>query len=119
MKRTCLECGMEIHGRRDKKFCTDQCRNDYNNKNNSDANNYIRNVNRILRKNRKVLMEVCGKAEKKKAQREYLLKKGLQMDYTTNTYTTKEGKTYFFCYDYGYLPLDRDWVMIVKKKEWE
>ena len=29
----------------------------------------------------------------------------------------KSGKTYFYCYDYGYLPLENDWFLIVKRNE--
>ena len=43
MKKKCLECKDPIIGRADKKFCSDQCRNTYNNKLNSDSNNFVRN----------------------------------------------------------------------------
>jgi hypothetical protein len=49
--------------------------------------------------------------------KEKLLSLGFQFKYLTHVYTTKNGKKYFFCYDYGYLPLDNDWFLIVKKKE--
>ncbi len=45
MKNTCVECGEEIKGRADKKFCSDQCRSAFNNRLNSDATNFIRNIN--------------------------------------------------------------------------
>ena len=57
-KKVCLDCGETIKGRSDKKFCNDICRNSYNNKLNSDTTNYVRNVNNILRKNRRVLEEL-------------------------------------------------------------
>jgi hypothetical protein len=40
----------KIVGREDKKFCSDGCRNAYNNKINKDSNNYMRNTNNKLRK---------------------------------------------------------------------
>ena len=43
--KTCLECGEKIVGREDKKFCSDSCRNAYNNKINKDSTNYMRNIN--------------------------------------------------------------------------
>jgi len=41
-QRNCPECGEKIIGRADKKFCSDQCRNSYNNRLNSDASNTVR-----------------------------------------------------------------------------
>ena len=43
-KKTCLECGDTFAGRVDKKFCSDGCRNTYNNKINKDSKNLIRNT---------------------------------------------------------------------------
>ena len=56
--KKCLECGEKIVGRIDKKFCTDYCRNSYNNKVNTESKNLIRNTNNRLRKNFKILSEL-------------------------------------------------------------
>ena len=58
MSKTCLECGDKIIGREDKKFCSDGCRNAYNNKMNKDQNNLMRNINNKLRKNYRILCEL-------------------------------------------------------------
>ncbi|KKQ83435.1 MAG: hypothetical protein UT04_C0032G0014 [Candidatus Daviesbacteria bacterium GW2011_GWF2_38_7] len=57
-KKTCIECGETIVGRSDKKFCCDLCRNSYNNKQNSESTNLVRNINNILRKNRRILQSL-------------------------------------------------------------
>lgn len=115
-ERQCLECGDVVYGRVDKKFCSDQCRNSHNNRLNSDGNNYVRNVHNVLRKNRRVLEELNpnGKSKSTKAK---LLAKGFDFAYHTSTYTTKAGATYYFCYEFGYLPLENDYLALVKKKE--
>ena len=113
--RLCLDCGEPIRGRSDKKFCSDQCRNNFNNRLNSDSNNLVRNVNNILRKNRRVLQEL-NPEDKAKTHRTKLLEKGFDFNYITNLYTTKKGTTYFFCYDYGYLPLENDYFFLVRRK---
>lgn len=117
MEKSCLDCGEPIKGRVDKKFCSDLCRNNYNNRNNSDTNNYMRNINNILRKNRRVLEELTpdGKA---KVHREKLTVKGFNFSYFTNTYLTKNGNQYYFCYEYGYLQLENDYFALVKRQEW-
>lgn len=69
-------------------------------------------------KNRKVLESILPeKEETAKANREKLLRLGFHFKYVTHTYTTRSGKTYNYCYDYGYLPLDNDWFLVVRKKE--
>lgn len=117
MDNKCLECNETFKGRADKKFCSDSCRNSYNNKLNSDTTNYMRNVNNILRKNRRIL-ETLIPEETAKATKAKLLEKGFDFTYITNSYTTKKGATYFFCYEYGYLPIENDFYFLVKRKEY-
>ena len=116
-ERKCLECGIPIYGRIDKKFCSDQCRNSYNNRLNSDTNNYVRNVHNILRKNRRILQELNPKG-KSTTTNAKMLAKGFDFAYHTSTYTTKAGATYYFCYEYGYLLLENDYLALVKKQEY-
>ncbi len=115
-KRTCPDCGEIINGRADKKFCSDLCRNNYNNKLNADSTNLVRNVNNILRKNRRIIEELVpnGKANVSKSK---LLEKGFDFNYYTNIYKTQKGVVYFFCYEYGYLPLEKDFYFLVKRNE--
>jgi hypothetical protein len=115
MNRTCADCGEEIKGRADKKFCNDICRNNYNNRLNSDSSNLVRRVNAILRKNRRILQEL-NPGEKTTVHRDKLTAKGFSFNYITSIYTTQKGSVYYFCYEYGYLPLDNDFFMIVLRK---
>jgi hypothetical protein len=112
MDKTCLECGDKIVGREDKKFCTDGCRNAYNNK---DSTNFMRNVNNKLRKNYRILsaLNVDGKAKTTKSK---LLSKGFDFEFFTNILTTNTGNTYYFVYDQGYRILESDYYMLVKKE---
>jgi predicted nucleic acid-binding Zn ribbon protein len=115
MNKTCLECGEKIVGREDKKFCSDGCRNSYNNKINKDSTNFMRNVNNKLRKNYRILsvLNVDGKSKTTRAK---LLSKGFDFEFFTNILHTKTGNTYHFLYDQGYLALDNDYFMLVKKE---
>lgn len=116
MERECLECKTKLYGRFDQKFCSDQCRNTYNNKLNRDESAFVKNINRQLRKNRRILKELnpYGKGKTKK---HTLLSKGFVFKYFTNVYKNKEGKVYYFCYEYGYLPLDNEFFALVINKE--
>jgi len=116
--KTCLFCEKPVKGRSDKKFCDDYCRAAYNNELKSAANNYIRNVNNALGKNRRILESLLPEGEATaKASRNKLIEKGFQFKYHTHIYNTKTDKTYFYCYEYGYLPLENNWYLIVKRNE--
>ena len=117
MEKACLDCGTTFKGRADKKFCSDQCRNNYNNQLNSDSNNYVRNVNNILRKNRRILSEL-NPNDKSKVHKDKLTIKGFNFKYYTNTYTTQKGAVYYFCYEHGYLALEADYYFLVVRKEY-
>jgi predicted nucleic acid-binding Zn ribbon protein len=114
----CLNCDKTLKGRTDKKFCDDYCRNSYNNQLKSTKNNLVRNINNALGKNRRIL-ESFLKPEEETANihKDKLLEKGFQFKYLTHTYTTQKGKVYFFCYDLGYMRLDNDWYLLVKRKD--
>lgn len=114
-KRNCPECGDPVYGRIDKKFCSDQCRNAFNNKQMGYSNDYMRKINIVLRKNRRILEELNPNG-KTKVHLQQLKKKGFDFDYHTNLYTTKNGHTYHFCYEHGYLKLEGDFFALVKRE---
>ncbi|WP_053976799.1 DUF2116 family Zn-ribbon domain-containing protein [Mangrovimonas xylaniphaga] len=116
MQKACPECGDTIRGRVDKKFCSDACRNSYNNKVNKDVRNIIRNTNNKLRKNYRVLEEL-NPEQKSTASKGRLVEKGFDFNYITSIYTTKTGKVYYFVYDQGYLPLEGDFYALVKREQ--
>jgi hypothetical protein len=114
--RKCLECKEEFKGRIDKRFCSDQCRNTYNNRNNSDSTNYVRNINHVLKKNRRILAQLNPDG-KGKTHRNKLNELGFNFNYFTSLLRTQKGSVYYFCYEYGYLPLENDYFFLVKSRE--
>jgi len=112
---TCLECGDPLKGRIDKKFCSDYCRNAYNNKVNKDSKNLIRNTNNRLRKNYKILTDL-NTTGKTKVTRSKLIQHNFDFNFFTSIYTTKTGNTYYYCYDQGYLALDNDLYLLIKRE---
>ena len=58
-KTRCLECGEEIiYGRKDKKFCSEECRNSHHNRHHRSLRNYRRMVTGILDRNYEILEEM-------------------------------------------------------------
>ena len=118
--RSCLCCGKALKGRSDKKFCDDYCRNNFNNHQKAKSNHsaYVRNINNVLMKNRKILESLLPITEKtSRATKDKLLRLGFQFKYLTHNFTNDKGNKYYYCYDYGYLPLENDWCLIVKTKD--
>ena len=111
-------CGKPVKGRSDKKYCDDMCRNSYNNKIKASENNpYIRSINNKLLKNRKILQSLLPAGDETiKITRQKLQQMDFGFNYYTHNYINKKGNTYFFCYDYGYLPLESDFFLLVKRK---
>ncbi|MDA8693328.1 type I-A CRISPR-associated protein Cas5a [Saprospiraceae bacterium] len=112
----CLTCQTKITGRADKKFCDSECRTAFHNKQNSFQNNFIKNVNNILKKNRRILMQLNPNG-KSKTTKEELLDLGFKFSYFTNEYVTKAGKIYHFVYEQGYIELEDDkYALVIRKK---
>ena len=88
--KICMSCGKTVKGRSDKKFCDDYCRAAYNNDLKSAANNFIRNVNNALGKNRRILESLLPEGEPTaKTNKDKLIEKGFQFKYHTHLYHTK------------------------------
>jgi hypothetical protein len=120
--RACLTCGEMLRGRIDKKFCDDYCRSAYNNRQYQQHRglSFIRKVNNVLRKNRRILEELMpAGAEAQTISKARLVKKGFNFNYLTCV-RAREGVTYYFVYEYGYVPEEQEnfyvirWLELVK-----
>ncbi|NMM48399.1 hypothetical protein [Marinigracilibium pacificum] len=115
--RACKLCGDTIRpgSRADKIFCTDQCRSSYNNKVSSKDNNLIRRINSRLQKNRRILSKL-NPSGKTKITRESLIAYGFDFSYITSIYRAKNGNTYVFVYDQGYIDIGDNNLILVKNQ---
>ncbi|MBO9202258.1 MULTISPECIES: hypothetical protein [Niastella] len=114
--KNCLACDRPIKGRIDKKFCDDSCRNNYNNRLNSYSIPLVRNINNILRRNRRILEDLLAPLERKVlvVERQKLAELGFQFQYFTEQYHPDKKEQYFYCYEYGYRSIDQEKVLAVK-----
>lgn len=114
--KTCLSCYKTIQGRADKKFCNDHCRNAHHNLLNGGDNNYVRNINHLLRRNRRILEGFMpGNKVRVYTRLQGLQNKGFIVDYCTHTLINRKGDVYRFCYEYGWHARDGGEIAIVKK----
>lgn len=116
--RYCLNCHTQLHGRTDKKFCNDYCRNTHHNTLNSDGNSCMRNINHCLRKNRRILENLLQEGRPiARVSKQVLQNRGFSFQYFTHQQTSREGKPVYFCYDYGYRLLEKEQVLVSGKQK--
>lgn len=114
----CANCNKPVKGRADKKFCNDWCRNAYNNKQSSQVPPLVRTVNNILKRNRKLLQaQIPAGKSVIKIQRKKMSEQGFNFEYFTSLHNTQKGTTYYFCYEYGYLPIENDYLLLVNRSK--
>ena len=109
-----MQCGEKVRGRADKKFCGVYCRTSFHNQLNGDKNNYMRRVNRILLKNRRILSELKLKGLFT-VKRNYLMELGFQFHYITHFNKDKQGQIHKYCYDLGYLEKGQELLILTRK----
>lgn len=112
MEKKCLDCGDVIRGRTDKKFCSDQCRNNYNNRLNRDTNNFVRNVHGLLRKNRRILADLYDEG-RHRIHKDALFALGYNFSFFTHVIETSDGERYQYCFEYGYRDTENDFIELM------
>lgn len=112
----CIHCGKPLHGRIDKKFCNDQCRNSFNNSKSRESNNLVRNITAALRRNRKIINDLLANKTSCNVSRSLLVMMGFDFEYVTHSGATKDGKIVNYCYDYGYLVTTGSEIKLFKPK---
>lgn len=118
--RICSVCQVPLAGRVDKKYCSDQCRSQANNKSKLERQQTILVTNQKLRRNRTILKTLCpqGKATVRK---EILVAMGFSIDSFTSIFVTRSRQVYYLCYDYGFTPIMEGQIekaLIVSRQEY-
>lgn len=98
----CLECGDEIPygGRKDRKFCSDSCRNQYHNAHRSYDRVVHQRVDNALQKNYRILMHLLG-AGLTQADNDELFLLGFRREYKTACSVTNR-RMESRCYEISY-----------------
>jgi hypothetical protein len=111
-ERHCQECGEILRGRIDQRFCSDQCRTTFHNRQKVPPSALFRQVNGVLRKNYRIL-RALNPTGKTRISGEVLRAQGFNFHYFTHQYRTRRGDTYSFVYEQGYLPLEDGYYVLV------
>ena len=101
----CLDCNKELSGRSDKKFCDPYCKSAYHYKKNKENKPALfTEIDKQLKTNRRIL-KLYNKAGKSTVKKQILVDEGFHQGYHTHIWYNRNGDTYYFCYEYGYLIL--------------
>jgi hypothetical protein len=113
----CKICSKEIVGRSDKKFCSVRCKNYYHVNLRKVTDSSVKEINKILHRNRSILLEIMGKHKTQiKINRLLLDKKKFNFKYHTHIIKNSSGKLYFYIYDFAWMEFSDNEILIVRKR---
>lgn len=116
MKRNCTLCKKEIVGRKDKRFCSINCKNEYHSRLRQATKEATIPIDKILHRNRSILLEIMGKNEKqKKVPRHILDQKKFNIRYMTGFFENAQGKRYHIVYDFAWMEFSDGEVLIKRR----
>ena len=111
--RNCKMCKTEITGRRDKIFCSVRCKSDYHEKLAKVTLSASDRIDKILHRNRSILLELMGKnGVQNKMPKIELDKKKFNWTYITHYHVNSQKKTVHYVYDFSWMVFSDQEVLI-------
>jgi len=80
---------------------------------NADQSEMMREINKGLKRNRKILNELVLEG-KKTIRRSWLARKGFDFELITAMQEKRSGSYCYYCYEYGYIPLDENRYQLIE-----
>ncbi len=114
----CINCGNKLLGRLDKKYCSSNCKNQYNYNRRKNTKFETRGIDSILHRNREILDTIMGpKRFKMEISKTELSLMGFQYKYITGIHTNSKGKLYHIVYNFAWMEFTEQKVLIVKNRK--
>lgn len=117
--RKCKVCKTGVSGRSDKIFCSVKCKSNYAYKLREVTNLATSATDKILHRNRSILVEMMGTNKvQSKIEREILVATDFNFRYHTQTRINDQGQTVTFVYDFSWMIFSDQEILIkrVRKK---
>ena len=111
MLRVCLECGKNLTGRKDKKFCDHHCRSSFHYKTKEDYRHLVHSIHKTIKRNRDILA-LLVENDSSVVSVETLNLIGFQFSYLSHEMTGNHPERVRCCYDYGYAYTDNGHIEI-------
>lgn len=117
VRRVCKICKSPLRGRNDKIFCSASCKAYYHKKLKGVTKIATVNIDKILHRNRSILLEIMGKnSSKKKVLKSVLEKKNFKFHYLTGFYENAQNKRYHIVYDFAWMDFKTGEILIVRRR---
>ncbi len=111
-----MYCNKKMQGRTDKKFCSNHCRSSYHNAIYGNRTNYMRRINALLLRNRKILSDLFVLQRKgAPIPLSELYIKGFTPQHFTHQAKHSSKSIYNYCYEFGYSQVGKDAVKIIQE----
>jgi hypothetical protein len=112
-KRLCRLCKQPVVGRSDKIFCSPTCKANYHIKLNKVTMDASERIDKILHRNRSILLEIMGKnGTQKKIARTILDSKKFHFGYITHYHINSQNKTVHYVYDFSWMIFSDQEILI-------
>lgn len=116
MSRNCRMCRGHFFGRSDKIFCSPNCKAIYHQKLSKVTSSATLEIDKILHRNRSILLEIMGKRKTQiKIPSIILDRKKFNYDYITKFHINSSGKTYHYVYDFAWMKFSDDEILIIRR----
>jgi len=81
-------------------------------------NLYVRYINKVLKRNRRVLEALCPPNKKQfKVSKERLMRLGFSLEFFTHSETDENGEISRYSYEFGYVPIEDDQFLVTKRRD--
>ncbi|MCO6461851.1 MAG: hypothetical protein J5I59_10625 [Saprospiraceae bacterium] len=113
LKRKCKLCQSPFTGRSDKIFCSPGCKAIYHQKLQQVTNTATASIDKILHRNRSILLEIMGKTGvSKKLPKSILDQKRFNYSYITGYHINSQQKTVHYVYDFSWMIFSDQEILI-------
>ncbi len=113
----CRICKTKLHGRTDKQFCSQKCKSFYHRSLKKATESATAKTDKILHRNRSILLELMGKNSKQKQIAAKLLfdHKNFKRQYMTGFFENAQGKRYYIVYDFAWMEFSTGQVLLIRR----
>lgn len=118
MNNKCKMCNKMVRGRSDKLYCSSRCKSNYHNKLQRSTAKVTAEIDKILHRNRNILIEIMGENKTKiMVEKLKLDQNKFNYSYFTGMHINKNNKEVYNVYDFSYLIFSNQEILLYRNKK--